>query len=109
MDDSQCKLLPGEKQRHPKKDFGTTSYKKPGPPTPSKNGGRLSLQGGDVLPMREHNGRTSTTPKKVTYSTLTSLTDCRITQGVFRVRPVGCARFLKGFETVAPTSGKTSR
>lgn len=69
MDDSQCKLLPSDKQRPPKKDFGTTSYKKPGPPTPSKNGGRLSLQGGDVLPLREHNtGRTSTTPKKVTYN-----------------------------------------
>lgn len=73
MDDSQCKLLPGEKQRHPKKDFGTTSYKKPGPPTPSKNGGRLSLQGGDVLPMRDHNGRTSTTPKKGTPSRLRAL------------------------------------
>ncbi|KAK9880450.1 hypothetical protein WA026_011696 [Henosepilachna vigintioctopunctata] len=51
FDDSLSKLLPGEKPR--KKDFGTTSYKKPGPPTPSKNGGRLSLQGNEVHPARE--------------------------------------------------------
>nr|CAI5848925.1 unnamed protein product [Callosobruchus analis] len=62
LDDSLCKLLPGEKPRQ-KKDFGTTSYKKPGPPTPSKNGGRLSLQGNEVQPLREYNERT---PKKVT-------------------------------------------
>ncbi|VEN41750.1 unnamed protein product [Callosobruchus maculatus] len=62
LDDSLCKLLPGEKPRQ-KKDFGTTSYKKPGPPTPSKNGGRLSLQGNEVQPLRDHNERT---PKKVT-------------------------------------------
>ncbi|KAJ1523844.1 hypothetical protein ONE63_010401 [Megalurothrips usitatus] len=42
------------------KDRGTTSYKKPGPPTPSKKAGRLSLQGKeDVTPrvaaLREHN------------------------------------------------------
>lgn len=39
-----------------------TAYKRPGPPTPSKNGGRLSLGGGD-LPrgdiLRESNGRPS--------------------------------------------------
>ncbi|CAH1987154.1 unnamed protein product [Acanthoscelides obtectus] len=62
LDDSLCKLLPGEKPRQ-KKDFGTTSYKKPGPPTPSRNGGRLSLQGNEVQPLRDHNERT---PKKTT-------------------------------------------
>lgn len=39
-----------------------TAYKRPGPPTPSKNGGRFSFGGGD-LPrgdiLREHNGRPS--------------------------------------------------
>ncbi|KAK7872709.1 hypothetical protein R5R35_002696 [Gryllus longicercus] len=35
-------LLPDRKKN---KDRGQTSYKKPGPPTPGKNGGRLSLQG----------------------------------------------------------------
>lgn len=60
MDDSQSKLLPGEKSRQ-KKDFGTTSYKKPGPPTPSKNGGRASLSGNEALPLREPN----TTHKQV--------------------------------------------
>ncbi|XP_050498375.1 repetitive organellar protein-like [Diabrotica virgifera virgifera] len=64
LDDSLSKLLPGEKPRQ-KKDFGTTAYKKPGPPTPSKNGGRLSLQGNEIqpLPLREQNEKTPT--KKV--------------------------------------------
>lgn len=37
-----------------------TAYKRPGPPTPSKNGGRFSLGGGVDLPrgdiLREQNG-----------------------------------------------------
>lgn len=61
------KLLPGEKPR--KKDIGTTSYKKPGPPTPSKNGGRLSLQGNEVL--REQND--TKTPKRVTPNRIRAL------------------------------------
>ncbi|RZC42018.1 AMP-binding and/or SMC N domain containing protein [Asbolus verrucosus] len=69
LDDSLCKLLPGEKPR--KKDFGTTSYKRPGPPTPSKNGGRLSLQGNEVHPMREH--CEAKTPKKSTPSRIRAL------------------------------------
>lgn len=40
----------------------STAYKRPGPPTPSKNGGRLSF-GGSELPrgdiLREPNGRPS--------------------------------------------------
>ncbi|XP_050296425.1 uncharacterized protein LOC126736214 isoform X2 [Anthonomus grandis grandis] len=72
MDDSMVKLLPGEKPRQ-KKDFGTTSYKKPGPPTPSKNGGRSSLTGNE-LPLRDGNNRNSTTPnKKVTPNRIRSL------------------------------------
>lgn len=67
-----CRLLPNEKPRQ-KKDFGTTSYKKPGPPTPSKNGGRLSLQGNEVQPLREQNQRTTITPKKVTPSRIRAL------------------------------------
>ncbi|KAJ8934122.1 hypothetical protein NQ314_013581 [Rhamnusium bicolor] len=69
LDDSMCRLLPGEKPRQ-RKDFGTTSYKKPGPPTPSKNGGRLSLQGNEIQPLREHNDKT---PKKVTPSRIRAL------------------------------------
>lgn len=67
-----CRLLPNEKPRQ-KKDFGTTSYKKPGPPTPSKNGGRLSLQGNEVQPLREQNQRMTMTPKKVTPSRIRAL------------------------------------
>lgn len=67
------RLIPGEKPR--RKDIGTTSYKKPGPPTPSKNGGRMSLQGNEVHVrevLREHND--SKTPKRSTpKSTLRSL------------------------------------
>lgn len=72
MDDSLSRLLPNEKPRQ-KKDFGTTSYKKPGPPTPSKNGGRLSLQGNEIQPLREQNQRTTVTPKKVTPSRIRAL------------------------------------
>ncbi|XP_055371224.1 uncharacterized protein LOC129605466 [Condylostylus longicornis] len=41
LDDSLTSLMSG----HRKKLAGTTSYKKPGPPTPSKSGGRLSFGG----------------------------------------------------------------
>ncbi|KAK5649673.1 hypothetical protein RI129_000702 [Pyrocoelia pectoralis] len=74
FDDSMStKLLPGEKPR--KKDIGTTSYKKPGPPTPSKNGGRVSLQGGEIQSreaLRDHNEQPKT-PKRNTPSRLKSL------------------------------------
>uniref|UniRef100_A0A1Y1KCN0 Uncharacterized protein n=1 Tax=Photinus pyralis TaxID=7054 RepID=A0A1Y1KCN0_PHOPY len=74
LDDSMStKLLPGEKPR--KKDIGTTSYKRPGPPTPSKNGGRVSLQGGEIQPrdvLRECNDGPKT-PKRNTPSRLKSL------------------------------------
>lgn len=63
------RLLPGEKPRN-KKDIGTTSYKRPGPPTPSKNGGRLSLQGSELR--EEHNGETKT-PKRVTPGRIKAL------------------------------------
>ncbi|RLU22505.1 hypothetical protein DMN91_004783 [Ooceraea biroi] len=60
-------LLPEQKVR--KKDRSQTSYKKPGPPTPSKNGGRLSLQGNElkspssrILRERNMDRRTTTTP-----------------------------------------------
>lgn len=71
FDDSMStRLLPGEKPRN-KKDIGTTTYKKPGPPTPSKNGGRLSMQGNEVHP-RDHNNE-SKTPKRTTPSRLKAL------------------------------------
>ncbi|XP_011648249.1 putative leucine-rich repeat-containing protein DDB_G0290503 [Pogonomyrmex barbatus] len=60
-------LLPEQKAR--KKDRTQISYKKPGPPTPSKNGGRLSLQGNElkspssrVLRERNVDKKTTTTP-----------------------------------------------
>ncbi|XP_025993799.2 interaptin [Solenopsis invicta] len=60
-------LLPEQKAK--KKDRSQISYKKPGPPTPSKNGGRLSLQGNElkspnsrVLRERNVDRRTTTTP-----------------------------------------------
>lgn len=49
LDDSLSSLLHAGQR---KKISGTTSYKKPGPPTPSKNGGRLSFGSGNE-PMRE--------------------------------------------------------
>ncbi|XP_076648983.1 mushroom body defect [Halictus rubicundus] len=60
-------LLPEQKAR--KKDKTQTSYKKPGPPTPSRNGGRLSLQGNELKSpnsriLRERNkDRSTTTPR----------------------------------------------
>ncbi|XP_045461208.1 uncharacterized protein PFB0765w [Harmonia axyridis] len=63
FDDSLCKLLPNEKR---KKDFGTTSYKKPGPPTPSKNGGRLSLTGNEMPIAKEQNSESKkSTPGRI--------------------------------------------
>lgn len=61
--------MPGERASRQKKDFGTTSYKKPGPPTPSKNGGRLSLQSNEIQPLRENNSPM----KKVTPSRIRAL------------------------------------
>lgn len=68
------KLLPSEKPRN-KKDIGTTSYKKPGPPTPSKNGGRLSLQGSECKdPSQEQQPNSEVkTPKRMTPGRLKSL------------------------------------
>lgn len=65
------KLLPTDKPRN-KKDIGTTSYKKPGPPTPSKNGGRLSLQGNEVKESVQGGGEVKT-PKRMTPKRLKSL------------------------------------
>ncbi|CAL7940577.1 unnamed protein product [Xylocopa violacea] len=62
-------LLPEQKAK--KKDRTQTSYKKPGPPTPSKNGGRLSLQGNEMKSpnsriLRERNKeRATATPRKL--------------------------------------------
>ncbi|XP_076758021.1 mushroom body defect isoform X2 [Xylocopa sonorina] len=62
-------LLPEQKTR--KKDRTQTSYKKPGPPTPSKNGGRLSLQGNEIKSpnsriLKERNKeRATATPRKL--------------------------------------------
>lgn len=61
-------LLPEQKAR--KKDKTQTSYKKPGPPTPSRNGGRLSLQGNSIksptsriLKERNSKDRSTSTPR----------------------------------------------
>ncbi|GLV40148.1 mushroom body defect [Carabus blaptoides fortunei] len=72
LDDSMSSsLLPGEKPRT-KKDWGQTLYKKPGPPTPSKNGGRLSLQGNEIHPrdvLREQNDNVRSQDRVRTIST----------------------------------------
>ncbi|XP_055709183.1 myosin-2 heavy chain isoform X2 [Phlebotomus papatasi] len=69
-DDSMSSLLYAGQR---KKMSGTTSYKRPGPPTPSKNGGRLSLGGtGEVHPrqiLKEINEST----KQQTPSTLRAI------------------------------------
>ncbi|XP_059615140.1 interaptin [Phlebotomus argentipes] len=49
-DDSMSSLLYAGQR---KKMSGTTSYKRPGPPTPSKNGGRLSLSGATEIHPRQ--------------------------------------------------------
>ncbi len=49
LDDSGASLLANGQRKKP-----TTSYKRPGPPTPSKNAGRLSLGGTmDSIPYRD--------------------------------------------------------
>ncbi|XP_012256495.2 putative leucine-rich repeat-containing protein DDB_G0290503 [Athalia rosae] len=63
-------LLPGEKTK--KRDRTQTMYKRPGPPTPSKNGGRLSLQGNELkspnsraLKERNADRRATATPRRL--------------------------------------------
>lgn len=71
FDDSLSSLLSGQRKK-----LGTTSYKRPGPPTPSKNAGRLSFGSGICssdygLPreiLKEHNDNTmskKSTPGKI--------------------------------------------
>ncbi|KAI4493091.1 hypothetical protein M0802_009641 [Mischocyttarus mexicanus] len=62
-------LLPDQKTK--KRDRTQPSYKKPGPPTPSKNGGRLSLHGNELKSpnsriLRERNAdrRATATPRR---------------------------------------------
>ncbi|VVC44049.1 Hypothetical protein CINCED_3A008045 [Cinara cedri] len=71
-DFSDCEsenLIPHD--RNKKKDRNQTSYKKPGPPTPSKNGGRASLSGNAKITLKEqkesnaNKRRTSSTPNKL--------------------------------------------
>lgn len=45
LDDSEASLLHGHNQNRKKQ---TTSYRRPGPPTPNKNAGRISLGGNDI-------------------------------------------------------------
>ncbi|XP_027840644.2 putative leucine-rich repeat-containing protein DDB_G0290503 isoform X2 [Aphis gossypii] len=62
-------LIPND--RNKKKDRNQTSYKKPGPPTPSKNGGRVSLSGNQKITLKEsketntNKRRASSTPNKL--------------------------------------------
>ncbi|XP_076167055.1 mushroom body defect [Ptiloglossa arizonensis] len=68
-------LLPEQKAK--KKDRTQTSYKKPGPPTPSKNGGRASLQVSDLKSpssriLRERNKDRATTTPRTLKSLFTS-------------------------------------
>ncbi|KZC13011.1 hypothetical protein WN55_04908 [Dufourea novaeangliae] len=68
-------LLPEQKAK--KKDRTQTSYKKPGPPTPSKNGGRLSLQGNELKSpnsriLRERNKDRATATPRTLKSLFTS-------------------------------------
>ncbi|XP_043674765.1 interaptin [Vespula pensylvanica] len=62
-------LLPEQKTK--RKDRTQTSYKKPGPPTPSKNGGRFSLHGNElrspnsrILKERNADRRATATPRR---------------------------------------------
>ncbi|XP_050432035.1 putative leucine-rich repeat-containing protein DDB_G0290503 isoform X2 [Adelges cooleyi] len=61
-------LIPNDRK---KKDRNQTSYKKPGPPTPSKNGGRVSLSGNAKTTLKEtkesnsNRRRASSTPNKL--------------------------------------------
>ncbi|XP_076634041.1 mushroom body defect isoform X2 [Colletes latitarsis] len=79
-------LLPEHKVK--KKDRTQTSYKKPGPPTPSKNGGKASLQSPNSRILRERNkDRTTTTPR-----TLKSLFTSRRQDENVTVTPKGRRR-----------------
>ncbi|XP_050542279.1 golgin subfamily B member 1-like isoform X2 [Daktulosphaira vitifoliae] len=68
--DNECEnLIPNDRK---KKDRNQTSYKKPGPPTPSKNGGRVSLSGNGKSSLKEtkesnsnSRRRASSTPNKL--------------------------------------------
>ncbi|XP_070075190.1 trichohyalin isoform X2 [Drosophila takahashii] len=77
LDDSMSALLSSSSTGARKKSMGT-HYKRPGPPTPSKNGGRLSF--GSSEPPREilrefggdhhnHNSNTSKTPARFKFLT----------------------------------------
>ncbi|CAI6360530.1 unnamed protein product [Macrosiphum euphorbiae] len=62
-------LIPNDRTK--KKDRNQTSYKKPGPPTPSKNGGRVSLSSNAKNTLKEsketntNKRRASSTPNKL--------------------------------------------
>ncbi|XP_025202114.1 putative leucine-rich repeat-containing protein DDB_G0290503 isoform X2 [Melanaphis sacchari] len=62
-------LIPNDRTK--KKDRNQTSYKKPGPPTPSKNGGRVSLSSNQKITLKEsketntNKRRASSTPNKL--------------------------------------------
>ncbi|XP_026816304.1 uncharacterized protein PFB0765w-like isoform X1 [Rhopalosiphum maidis] len=62
-------LIPNDRTK--KKDRNQTSYKKPGPPTPSKNGGRVSLTSNQKTTLKEsketntNKRRASSTPNKL--------------------------------------------
>lgn len=84
-DSMSTKLLQNDRQR--KKDFGTTSYKKPGPPTPSKNGGRPSLQGNEP-----HLNIETKTPKRTTPNRIKSFFKKR-NSGVGDTSEVGLPEF----------------
>ncbi|KAL5245443.1 hypothetical protein ACI65C_012853 [Semiaphis heraclei] len=62
-------LIPNDRTK--KKDRNQTSYKKPGPPTPSKNGGRVSLSSNHKITLKEskesntNKRRASSTPNKL--------------------------------------------
>ncbi|KAL4131608.1 hypothetical protein QTP88_008900 [Uroleucon formosanum] len=62
-------LIPNDRTK--KKDRNQTSYKKPGPPTPSKNGGRVSLSNNPKNTLKESKEsntskrRASSTPNKL--------------------------------------------
>lgn len=62
-------LIPNDRTK--KKDRNQTSYKKPGPPTPSKNGGRVSLSNNPKITLKEsketntNKRRASSTPNKL--------------------------------------------
>ncbi|XP_037727647.1 trichohyalin isoform X2 [Drosophila subpulchrella] len=73
LDDSMSALLSSSSTGTRKKSMGT-HYKRPGPPTPSKNGGRLSF--GSSEPPREilrefgdHHNNTSKTPARFKFLT----------------------------------------